>query len=117
MGKQLCEIILNLDQWFSRICRLKIFLIWSSDCPLVQQSGTICAILGKENYEDQFCDSFPLGPAVQEGMPLKDISYLELWQHLRSFKWNHLCNFGRKHHEETFCEMVLNLNSGSGDGV
>ena len=91
MGKQLCEIILNLDQRFSRICRLKIFLIWSYDFPLVQQSGTICAILGKGNYEEQFCDFFfQLGPAVQEGMPLKDISYLELWQHLRSFEWNHL---------------------------
>ena len=50
-------------------------------------------------------------------MPLKDISYLELWQHLRSVEWNHLCTFGRRHHEKTFCEMVLNLNSGSGDGV
>ena len=50
-------------------------------------------------------------------MPLKDISYLELWQHLRSFEWNHLCNFGRRHHEEQFCEIVLNLNSGSGDVV
>ena len=73
-GEILCEIVLNLDQWFSRICRLKIFLIWSSDCPLVHQSGTICAILGNGNYEDQFCDFFQLGPAVQEGMPLKDIS-------------------------------------------
>ena len=43
---------------------------------------------------------FQLGPAVKEGMPLKDISYLELWQHLRSFERNHLCNFGRRHHEE-----------------
>ena len=49
---------------------------------------------------------FQLGPAVQEGMPLKDISYQELWQHLRSFVWNHLCNFGRRNHEETFCEMA-----------
>ena len=50
-------------------------------------------------------------------MPLKDISYLELWQHLHSFEQNHLCNFGRRHHEEKLCEMVLNLNSGSGDVV
>ena len=26
--EQFCEIILNLDQWFRRKCRLKIFLIW-----------------------------------------------------------------------------------------
>ena len=50
-------------------------------------------------------------------MPLKDISYLELWQHPRSFERNHLCNFGRRHNDEQFCEMVLNLNSGSGDVI
>ena len=44
--EQFCEIILNLDQWFRRRCRLKISLIWSSGSPFVQQSGgTICAIL------------------------------------------------------------------------
>ena len=48
-------------------------------------------------------------------MPLKDISYLELWQHLCWCERNHLCNFGKRHHEEKFCEMVLDLNSGSGE--
>ena len=43
--EQLCEIILNFDQWFRRKCRLKIFLIWISGSPFVQQSVTICAIL------------------------------------------------------------------------
>ena len=43
--KQFCEFILNLDQCFRRRCILKIFLIWSSGGPYVQQSGTICAIL------------------------------------------------------------------------
>ena len=35
----ICEIILNLDQWFSRKCHLKIFLapVW--------QSRHVCAIL------------------------------------------------------------------------
>ena len=28
-----CEIILNLDQWLRRKCRLKKFLIWSSGSP------------------------------------------------------------------------------------
>ena len=41
--EQFCEIILNIDQWFGR-CYLKIFLIWSSGHPFVQQSGTIFAI-------------------------------------------------------------------------
>ena len=45
--EQLCEIILNLDQWFRR-CHLKIFLIWSSSGPFVQWSGTIFAILVKD---------------------------------------------------------------------
>ena len=39
--EQFCEIILDLDQWFF----LKIFLIWSSGGPCIQQTGTICTIL------------------------------------------------------------------------
>ena len=45
--EQSCEIILNLDQWFRRKCRLKVFLFWSSGSPSVHQSITICAIFGK----------------------------------------------------------------------
>ena len=46
--EKFCEIILNLDQWFSmlrRRCVLKVFLICNSGSPYVQWSGTICAIL------------------------------------------------------------------------
>ena len=46
---------------------------------------------------------------VQE-MSFKDISYLELWQHLCSAVRNHLCNFGRRHHKEQFCEVIFNLD-------
>ena len=35
-------------------------------------------------------------------MPFKDISYLA--------DRNHLCNFDRRHHEEQFCEIILNLD-------
>ena len=42
-------------------------------------------------------------------MPLKDISYLQLWWPLCSAEWDHLCNFGRRHYEEHFCE-ILNLD-------
>ena len=49
------------------------------------------------------------GPVVQE-MSFKDISYLELWLPLYSVVCNHLCNFGRKHHEEQSCEIILNLD-------
>ena len=53
---------------------------------------------------------FELGPVVQEEIPFKDISYLELWWPLCSAYQNHLCNVGRKHHEEQFCEIILNLD-------
>ena len=43
-------------------------------------------------------------------MSLKDISYLELWQPLCLVEQNHLCNFGRRHHEEQFCGIILNLD-------
>ena len=26
----------------------------------------------------------------------------------RSVEWNHLCNIRRRHHEEQFCEIILN---------
>ena len=45
--EQISEIILNLDQWVRRRCRLKIFLIWSSGSHFVQWSKNICAILVK----------------------------------------------------------------------
>ena len=50
------------------------------------------------------------GPVVQDEMLFKDISYLELSQPLCSIDWNHLCNFGRRHHEEQSCEIFLNLD-------
>ena len=43
-------------------------------------------------------------------MCFKDISYLELWQPLCSAEQNHLCNSGSGHHEEQFCEIILNLD-------
>ena len=46
---------------------------------------------------------------VQEELQF-NISYLELWQPLCYVERNHLCNFGRRHHEEQFCEIILNLD-------
>ena len=46
-----------------------------------------------------------LVPVAQEGMSIRYISYLELWQPLRSLDQNHLNNFGRG-----FCEIILNLD-------
>ena len=58
-GEQFCEIILNLDQWFSRKSRLKIFLILSSGGPFVHRSKIICLILVegimRNNSEKLFC--------------------------------------------------------------
>ena len=42
--RNICEIILNLDQWFRR-CRLKIFLVYSSGGPFVPWSLTIREVL------------------------------------------------------------------------
>ena len=41
-------------------------------------------------------------------MPLKGISYLELWQPFCSVERNHLCNFGRGYYEKQFGEIILN---------
>ena len=41
-------------------------------------------------------------------MPLKGISYLELWQPFCSVECNHFCNFGRGYYKEQFCEIILN---------
>ena len=43
-------------------------------------------------------------------MSFKDISYLELWQPLCSLALNHMCKFGRRNHEERFCEIILILD-------
>ena len=97
-GEHSCEVICNLDQWFKRRCGLKTFLILSSGSPFVQCTGTICAIFEegiKRNY-------FEFGPVVQEEMPFKGISYLELWQPFCSAGHNNLCNFGREYQVEQF---------------
>ena len=44
---------------------------------------------------------------VQKEMSFKDISYLELWQPLCSVECYHMCNIGRRHHEEQPCDFFL----------
>ena len=44
-------------------------------------------------------------------MLLKEISYLHLWQPFCLVEWNHLCNFGRGHYEEHFCEIILTFEN------
>ena len=83
----------------------KIFLIWSSGSPTVQWSKIINAILKEGIMGNIHVKKFCL--VVQQDMSFKDNSYLELWQPLCSVDWNHLCHFGRRHHEEQSCEIIL----------
>ena len=46
---------------------------------------------------------------VQEKIPFKGISYLDIWQPFCSAECNYLCNFGREYQQEQFCEFILNL--------
>ena len=43
-------------------------------------------------------------------MSFKDMSYPELLLPLCSVEQNHLCDFGRGHHEEHLCKINLNLD-------
>ena len=67
----------------------------------------------RRHHEEQFCEIIlnleNFGPVVQQ-MSFKDISYLEFWQPFCSEEWNHLCNVGKGHYEERFCEIILNLD-------
>ena len=47
---------------------------------------------------------------VQKEGSFKDSYYKELRQRLCSADWNHLCKFGRIHHEKQLCEISLNLD-------
>ena len=46
---------------------------------------------------------------VQE-ISFRDIFYLELLQPLNLVEQNHLCNFGREHHDEQIFKITLNLD-------
>ena len=76
--------------------------------PFVRRSRTIFAILVEGFLGTILLNYFEFGPVVQK-MLFKNISYLELWRHFCLAEQNHLCNFGRSHHEQQFCEIILNL--------
>ena len=87
------------------ICRLKIFLIWSSGGPFVQRSRSICAILVVGIMRNNSVNLFRIS-ASGSGDVFQKISYLELWQPSCSVEWNHLYNFERGHHGEHSCEVI-----------
>ena len=81
-GGHICEVILNLDQWFRR-CRLKMFLIYSFGDLLVQQSGTICANLVEGIMRNNLLQNyFEFGPVVQKKMSFK--KFRQIWRPLYS---------------------------------
>ena len=53
---------------------------------------------------------FEFGPLVHDGVLFNVNSYLELWRPFCSSEQNHLCILGGGHHEEQFCEIILNLD-------
>ena len=114
-GTFMWSYVKNLDQWFRRCC-LKTFLIWSSGGPFIMRSRTIIAILLEGIKRNNSVKLFWIWTSVSWDA-FKDISYLGLWQPLYSAEWTHLCNFGRRHHEEQFCEKFWIWTSGSGGEV
>ena len=53
-------------------------------------------------------------------MSLKDIFKplaAPLFSGAEPLEQNHLCKFGRRHHEKQFCEIILNLDQCSGDVI
>ena len=47
---------------------------------------------------------------VHEEMSFNDISYLQFWWPFCSAEWKHSCNFGRRHYEKHFSEIILDLD-------
>ena len=58
----------------------------------------------KQRKIQEMKSRFRSGPVVQ--MSFKDISYLEFWRPFCSVEWHHLCNFGKGHYDEQFCEII-----------
>ena len=57
-------------------------------------------------------------PVVQpQEMSFQDISHLELWRPLWSAEPNHMCNFGREHFDEQFCENISISTSDSEEDI
>ena len=74
----------------------KIVLIYNSGGPFVQRNQTICAILEEGLLRNQ----------LLRRCCLKTF-YVGLWWPICLVEQNHLCNSGRKYHEEQFCETIL----------
>ena len=85
----------------------KRFLICSSGGPPVGGVEPFMQICKRASWGTFMWSCMKFGPMVQEKL-FKDFSYLELYQPFCSMDCNHLCNIGRRHHEEQSCEIILN---------
>ena len=84
--------------------------IWSSGGLYVQGSRTICAILVEGIMRNNSVNKFWFWTSGSRGYAFKRYFYLELWWPFCSAERNHMCNFGRRHHYEQYCEIILNLD-------
>ena len=78
-----------------------------SGSPFVWQSGIICAFFIEGIMRNYSLKLF-LNLDQWFRRQVKDISYLELLGLFCLPKHHHLCNFGRRHHEEHFSEIIYN---------
>ena len=95
-GEHSCEVIWNLDLWFRRRCGLKYFLSRALTAPLFSELEPFVQYWKRASWGTTLWNYLKFEPVVQEEMPFKSISYLELWQPFCSGKRNHLCNFGKR---------------------
>ena len=108
--EQFCEFISNLGWWFRRRCRLKYFLSGALAALVFSGAKPFMQFWKKASWGTFMWSYMEFGPEVQEEMSFKDISYLELWWPFCSVEQNHLCDFGRGHHEEHSYYVIWNLD-------
>ena len=109
MRNNAVNFFLNLGQWFRR-CRLKDFLSRALAVLLFGAAEPFMQFWKMASWGIFMWSYMEFGPVVKKDMSIKDITYLELWPPLCSADPNHLCNFGRRYHEEKFCGIILNLD-------
>ena len=104
-----CENIFNLNQWFRRRRNLKTLFILSCCDPCIKPSKIVCAIL-VEAITRNICELLLKKFIGSGGNVIKRHFLSRALAALCSDEWNHLCNFGRRHREEQFCEIIMNLD-------
>ena len=96
----------NLIQWLKLKVSLRHFLSRALAAPVFSRSKPSVQFWEKVSRGTVLWNYFEFGPKVQEEMPVKGISYLDILQPFCSAECN---NSGRVYYEEHFCEIILNL--------